>query len=82
MRIEKKPKKIEVLFIAVSITVFIHTLHAQQTKDFAEPVEKKFNEWQPPEKIMDAMGLEAGLVLIKIDASLQRDNIYFFKPKT
>jgi len=42
---------------------------AQQKKDFTEPNEVRLNRYQPPEKIMDAIGLKPGMVIGDIGAA-------------
>lgn len=77
MRIEKAPHKIGVFCVVVSLSVLIHTLPAQQIRELAEPVEEKYNEWQPPEKIMDIIGLKSGMVIGEIGAGGGRFTVWF-----
>jgi precorrin-6B methylase 2 len=77
MRVKKMPNKIGILAVAVCMSMILQNLHAHQTKDLAEPVEKEYNKWQPPEKIMDAMGLKEGMVIGEIGAGGGRFSVWF-----
>jgi len=50
---------------------------AQQKKDFTEPNEVRLNRYQPPEKIMDAIGLKPGMVIGDIGAGWGRFAVWF-----
>jgi ubiquinone/menaquinone biosynthesis C-methylase UbiE len=77
MRIKKMPQKIGIIAVAVCMSMVLQNLHAYQTQDLAEPVEKEYNKWQPPEKIMDAMGLVEGMVIGEIGAGGGRFSVWF-----
>lgn len=77
MSIEKRRLKIGILYISLCLIVSIPARPFHQTKDLAEPVEKEYNEWQPPEKIMDAMGVEEGMVIGEIGAGGGRFTVWF-----
>ena len=72
-----KRLKIGILCVTLGLTLSVHSLTYQQTKDLAEPVEREYNEWQPPKLIMDAMGLEAGMVIGEIGAGGGRFTVWF-----
>lgn len=74
---EQNPLRIAVLCVLVCFAVFILTLSAQQIKDLAEPVETEYNKWQPPEKIMDVLGIKAGMVIGEIGAGGGRFTVWF-----
>ncbi|NIM57681.1 MAG: methyltransferase domain-containing protein [Candidatus Aminicenantes bacterium] len=61
-----------VLFVAVSSTEGI-----QQKKDFTQENEIRLNRLQPPEKIMDAIGLKPGMVIGDIGAGWGRFAVWF-----
>jgi len=77
MSMLKKRLKIGILCLTMAVTGSIHAIHAQTARDLAEPVEREYNVWQPPEKIMDAMGLEAGMVIGEIGAGGGRFTVWF-----
>jgi ubiquinone/menaquinone biosynthesis C-methylase UbiE len=72
-----KHLKIGILCVSLSFAAWISAFPSTQTKDLAEFVEKEYNEWQPPEKIMDAMGLQPGMVIGEIGAGGGRFTIWF-----
>jgi ubiquinone/menaquinone biosynthesis C-methylase UbiE len=53
-------------------------LPAGQEK-MAEPWEELVNEWQPPEKVMDAIGLEPGMVVGEVGAGRGRYTVRLAK---
>jgi SAM-dependent methyltransferase len=77
MKIEKKIWIFAILWALFCFITLILTLPAKQTKNLAEPVEKEYNDWQPPEKIMDAMGLKTGMVIGEIGAGGGRFTFWF-----
>jgi ubiquinone/menaquinone biosynthesis C-methylase UbiE len=77
MSIRIKSLKARILCVFLFSTVFIHALPPQQAKDLAEPVEREYNEWQPPVKIMNAIGLEEGMVIGEIGAGGGRFTVWF-----
>ncbi len=61
-----------VLFVAASSAE-----GAQQKKDFTQKSEVRLNRGQPPEKIMDAIGLKPGMVIGDIGAGWGRFAVWF-----
>jgi ubiquinone/menaquinone biosynthesis C-methylase UbiE len=59
------------LLIAISIGC------TQQNRELEERSEKRFNKLQPPEKIMDAIGLKPGMVIGDIGAGEGRFTVWF-----
>ena len=60
------------LFVAATSVVW-----TQDKKNLAEPGEKRLNELQPPEKIMDCIGLKRGMVIGDIGAGRGRFAVWF-----
>jgi precorrin-6B methylase 2 len=77
MSIRIKCLKTGILCVFLFSTAFIHAIHPQHAKDLAEPVEREYNEWQPPVKIMNAIGLEEGMVIGEIGAGGGRFTVWF-----
>jgi ubiquinone/menaquinone biosynthesis C-methylase UbiE len=77
MSIERRRLKIGILYVSLCLIVSTPILPFHQTKDLAEPVEKEYNEWQPPEKIMDALGVKEGMVIGEIGAGGGRFTVWF-----
>ncbi len=66
--------------IVLSLTLFVaaaSVVWTQDKKDFAEPGEKRQNELQPPEKIMNVIGLKPGMVIGDIGAGRGRFAVWF-----
>ena len=64
------------LWCILSTFTVINTF-AQQEKDFAEPSERRHNSFQPPEKIMDLIGLKTGMIIGDIGAGGGRFTVWF-----
>ncbi len=62
------------IFIILSIT---GSLFAQKNKIVVESWEKELNKRQPPEKIMDSIGLKPGMVIGDIGAGTGRYAVWF-----
>jgi len=60
------------VFVAFHISAF-----PQDKKDFEEFWEKRLNKIQPPEKIMDVIGLKPGMVIGDIGAGTGRFAVWF-----
>jgi precorrin-6B methylase 2 len=69
-------RNLVVFLIALLITAN-SAVWAQQKKDFTEPNEIRLNKLQPPEKIMDAIGLKPGMVIGDIGAGWGRFAVWF-----
>ncbi len=63
-------------FLAASLVAYISAF-PQEKKDFEEPWEKRLNRIQPPEKIMDVIGLKPGMVIGDIGAGSGRYAVWF-----
>jgi ubiquinone/menaquinone biosynthesis C-methylase UbiE len=77
MRKVTKILQIGIISTSLFLAIWIQVVSAHQTKDLAEPVEIEFNEWQPPEQIMNAVGLKAGMVIGEIGAGGGRFTVWF-----
>ncbi len=66
-----------VIFLIMLFIVANSAEWAQQKKDFTEPDEARLNRLQPPEKIMDAIGLKPGMVIGDIGAGGGRFTVWF-----
>jgi len=68
--------------IACSLAVLVTSTgviwaQQKQKKELEEPIEKQFNKYQPPLKIMDAIGLKPGMVIGDIGAGGGRFTVWF-----
>lgn len=66
-----------VIFLIVLFVAASSAEGAQQKKDFTKENEVRFNRLQPPEKIMDAIGLKPGMVIGDIGAGWGRFAVWF-----
>ena len=74
---EKRRLKLGILYVSLCLILSATALPFNQTKDLAEPVEKEYNKWQPPDKILDAMGVKEGMVIGEIGAGGGRFTVWF-----
>jgi SAM-dependent methyltransferase len=70
-------KKFFISILIILALAAILPVHAQQTKIKVEQWEIRHNKRQPPEKIMDAMGLKEGMVIGDIGAGTGRFAVWF-----
>ena len=54
-------KRIALFSLFVTIISGIENSNSQEKRELAEPVEKKYNELQPPIRVMDAIGVKPGM---------------------
>jgi ubiquinone/menaquinone biosynthesis C-methylase UbiE len=67
-----------IIFFSITFLLILITYCCtQQNRELAERREKRFNELQPPEKIMDAIGLKPGMVIGDIGAGEGRFTVWF-----
>jgi ubiquinone/menaquinone biosynthesis C-methylase UbiE len=66
-----------VIFLIVLFVAANSVEWAQQKKDFTQENEVRLNRLQPPEKIMDAIGLKPGMVIGDIGAGWGRFAVWF-----
>ncbi len=66
-----------VIFLIVLFAAANSAEGAQQKKDFTEENEVRLKRLQPPEKIMDAIGLKPGMVIGDIGAGWGRFAVWF-----
>jgi len=66
-----------IVFLIVLFVAANSAEGAQQKKDFTEENEIRLNKLQPPEKIMDAIGLKPGMVIGDIGAGWGRFAVWF-----
>jgi predicted methyltransferase len=74
---KKTPLRNLVIFLIVLFIAANSVGWAQQKKDYTEPNEVRLNRGQPPEKIMDAIGLKPGMVIGDIGAGWGRFAVWF-----
>ena len=74
---KKNPLKNLVIFLIVLFVAANSVEWAQQKKDFTQENEVRLNRGQPPEKIMDAIGLKPGMVIGDIGAGWGRFAVWF-----
>ena len=74
---KKAPLRNLVIFLILLFIATNSTAWAQQKKDFTQPNEVRLNRYQPPEKIMDAIGLKPGMVIGDIGAGWGRFAVWF-----
>lgn len=74
---KKAPLRNLVIFLFVLFIATNSTALAQKKKDFTQPNEVRLNRFQPPEKIMDAIGLKPGMVIGDIGAGWGRFAVWF-----
>ncbi len=74
---EKRRLKLGILYVSLCLILSATALPFNQTKDLAEPIEKEYNKWQPPDKILDAMGVKEGMVIGEIGAGGGRFTVWF-----
>lgn len=77
MSTEKRRLKLGILYVSLCLILSATALPFNQTKDLAEPVEKEYNKWQPPDKILNAMGVKEGMVIGEIGAGGGRFTVWF-----
>jgi ubiquinone/menaquinone biosynthesis C-methylase UbiE len=74
---KKAPLRNLAIFLTVLFIATNSTAWAQKKKDFTQPNEVRLNRYQPPEKIMDAIGLKPGMVIGDIGAGWGRFAVWF-----
>jgi len=66
------------LVLILFVSLFVPQATSCQD-DFVEPWERRLNAIQPPEKVMDAMGVEPGMVVGEVGAGTGRYTIWLAK---